>query len=53
MGSNPEAVVSAYFDALNRSDAQALASLFEEDGMYIGEGAPPASGREAIRAGAQ
>jgi ketosteroid isomerase-like protein len=46
MGSNPEAVVSAYFDALNRSDAQALASLFQEDGVFMGEGAPPASGHE-------
>jgi uncharacterized protein (TIGR02246 family) len=49
VGSNPEAVVSAYFDALNRSDAQALASLFEEDGVFIGEGAPATSGREAIQ----
>jgi uncharacterized protein (TIGR02246 family) len=50
MGSTPEATVAAYFDALNRSDADALACLFDEDGVYIGEGVPTASGRSPIRA---
>jgi hypothetical protein len=30
MSSTPEAAVTAYFDALNRSDAEALTSLFDE-----------------------
>jgi uncharacterized protein (TIGR02246 family) len=50
MGSTPEATVAAYFDALNRSDAEALTSLFDEDGVFIGQGAPTASGRPQIRA---
>jgi len=32
MSSTPEAVVAAYFDALNSSNAEALTSLFDEDG---------------------
>jgi uncharacterized protein (TIGR02246 family) len=50
MSSTPEAVVAAYFDALKRSDAEALTSLFDEQGVFIGEGAPTGNGRSQIRA---
>jgi uncharacterized protein (TIGR02246 family) len=50
MSSTPEATVAAYFDALNRSGAEALMSLFDEGGVFIGEGAPAASDRAQIRA---
>jgi ketosteroid isomerase-like protein len=49
MSSTPEAAVAAYFNALNCSDAEALTSLFDEEGVFIGEGAPTASGRAQIR----
>jgi uncharacterized protein (TIGR02246 family) len=50
MSSTPEATVAAYFEALNRSDAEALTSLFDDEGMFLGDGAPTASGRAQIRA---
>jgi uncharacterized protein (TIGR02246 family) len=49
MSSTPEATIAAYFDALNRSDAEGLTSLFDEGGVFIGEGAPTANGRSQIR----
>lgn len=53
MHSSPEAAVAAYFEALNGADAATLASLFEQDGVFIGEGAPEATGADAIRAFAE
>ena len=50
MSSTPEAAVAAYFDALNRSDSEAITSLFDDEGVFLGEGAPTASGRAQIRA---
>jgi uncharacterized protein (TIGR02246 family) len=53
MSNSPETVISAYFDALNRSDAQRLASLFDEDGAFMGNEAPTSNGCEQIRAMAE
>jgi uncharacterized protein (TIGR02246 family) len=49
MSNSPESSVAAYFDALNRSDAAGLAALFDEDGMFMGDGAPTAIGPDQIR----
>jgi uncharacterized protein (TIGR02246 family) len=49
MDTSPVAVISAYFEALNRSDPDALASLFDDDGVFMGDRAPSVSGREKIR----
>ena len=49
MTDTPEMAVSAYFDALNRSDADALAALFDDDGVVMADDAPTASGRQQIQ----
>lgn len=38
-----------YFARLNGSDAEGLSALFAEDGAFMGNGVPTATGRESIR----
>lgn len=54
-GASPElavlqAVDQAWLKAYNAADAKTLASLYAEDAVLLAPGAPPARGREAIRA---
>lgn len=41
---------SAFLDAYEAGDAEAIASLWAEDGVTSGPGAPPVRGRDSIRA---
>lgn len=45
----PKATVVTYFEKLNGSDAAGLAALFTDDGAFMGNGVPTASGRDDIR----
>ena len=47
---NPEDPVSAYFDAINAEDWDALAGLWEPDAELYPAGGRPRHGREAIGA---
>ena len=47
--SSPEETVVTYFSKLNGSDAEGLSALFTEDGDFMGNGVPTASGRDNIR----
>jgi uncharacterized protein (TIGR02246 family) len=44
-----ESTVRAYFEALNRSHADEVTALFAEDGSFIPDEGPMATGREQIR----
>lgn len=50
---SPEATVATYFSRLNGSDADGLSALFTDDGAFMGNGVPTASGRESIRSFAE
>lgn len=44
-----EALVHTYFDALNASDVNKVASLFTADGVLLATGAPTASGNDQVK----
>jgi len=44
-----ESIVRAYFAALNRSDVDGVVALFAEDGSFLPDESPTATGREQIR----
>jgi uncharacterized protein (TIGR02246 family) len=44
-----EKLFRTYFDALNASDVNKVASLFTEDGVLLATGAPTASGNEQVK----
>ena len=46
---SPQATVLAYFDAINRGDADAIANLFAPDGRLLADEVPTLAGQEVIR----
>jgi len=44
-----ETLVRSYFDALNASDVNKVASLFTADGVLLATGAPTASGNDQVK----
>lgn len=48
-----DAVAQAFHDGVANRDAQALASLYAEDGKFLPPGAPPCQGRAEIQAAMQ
>jgi ketosteroid isomerase-like protein len=48
-----DAVAQAFHDGVANQDAQALASLYAEDGKFLPPGAPPCQGQAEIRAAMQ
>lgn len=44
-----ESTVRAYFEALNRSDLDEVVALLAEDGSFLADEVPAATGREQIR----
>lgn len=44
-----ETLVHSYFDALNASDVNKVASLFTADGVLLATGAPTAAGNDQIK----
>ena len=44
-----ETLVRTYFDALNASDVNKVASLFTADGVLLATGAPTASGNDQVK----
>jgi hypothetical protein len=45
----PQAAVIAYFDAINRGDAEASANTFAPDGTLMAHEVPTLAGKEVIR----
>jgi uncharacterized protein (TIGR02246 family) len=44
-----EGTVRAYFEALDRSDVDGVLAVFAEDGSFLPDESPTATGREQIR----